>query len=120
VANLSTPDQAVLTDTGVAYATLGGLLGGARLDASATTALALPAGTKGAAFQLTSGHHALVLWATAASGETASASYALTASGAYKAYAWDFSKTMASTTLTPAGGAISLALTSSPQIFVEQ
>ncbi len=120
VAMLSTPAQAVLTDTGVAYATLGGLLGGALQDKAATAALALPAGVDGAAFQLPGGHRALVLWATAASGETASATYSLEASTAYVGYAWDYSKTKTSTTLSPSGGAIALSLTSAPQIFVEK
>lgn len=120
VANLQTIDQAKQTDSGVAYATLGGLLNGALYDSAATTALGLPASAKGAAFKLGNGHRAVVLWATTMNSEMASASYSLPSSSPVAAYAWDYSKTKKSDTLMPSGGKIDLQLTSSPQIFVDQ
>lgn len=118
VGNLASPDDAKQTETGVAYATLGGLMRGARFDESATKALSLPAGAQGAAFQLASGERAAVLWATATSGETASAAVTIPASGEVVAHAWDWSRTKATTKIAPVGGQATLALTSSPQIFV--
>jgi hypothetical protein len=120
IANLGTPDQAVPTDNGYAYRTLGGLLKGARYDGAATAALGLPSGARGAAFKLESGREGFVLWATAPSGEQASATALLATSSTVVAYAWDYSKTKATSMLSPAGGQIQLSLTSSPQIFIEQ
>jgi hypothetical protein len=116
----NTTDDAVMTGNGTAYATLGKLLNGARFDADGTTALALPAAIGGAAFALPSGHQALVLWATASEGETASASYDLATTSKYTSYAWDYTKTQSTQALAPSAGKLTLALTSSPQIFLEQ
>ncbi|HVK68459.1 MAG TPA: hypothetical protein VM694_28570 [Polyangium sp.] len=121
VLKLGAPTEAKLTDTGVAYRTHGALLAGASFDAGATAALALPEAVGGAAFKLSNGKAAFVLWAkTSGTAEDASAMYSLAASGPLKAYAWDHGKTGAATDLTPAGGSVSLSLTGSPQIFVAQ
>ena len=58
------------------------------------------------------------MWATAATGETATGTVTLPAAGAASVYAWDYSATGASTTVTPSGGSASLALTATPQFFV--
>ena len=51
------------TSVGVAYATYGELLRGARYDAALTSALALPTGAEGVGFRLPSGRTAYLLWA---------------------------------------------------------
>ena len=56
IANLTAPAQAVMTDTGTAYATLGMVLKGATVDQTKTAALALPHGVMGGAFHTTAGH----------------------------------------------------------------
>lgn len=120
VLELGAPSEAKLTDTGVAYRTHGQLLAGAAFDPGATAALALPASVGGAAFKLSNGKAAFVLWAkTGAAGEDASATYSLAAGGPLKAYAWDYGKTGAATDLAPSGGSVSLSLTGTPQIFIE-
>jgi hypothetical protein len=104
---------AVRTDTGT-YGTLGKLLKGASADPAATAALALPANVVGGAFVAADGRHDVALWAKGASGEAATATYALAATGTITAYAWDYSATGRSTTVTPSGGTASLA----PPFFV--
>ncbi|HEY4238561.1 MAG TPA: hypothetical protein VGM88_02055 [Kofleriaceae bacterium] len=113
IAPLSDPSQAVLTDTGTAYATLGSLLGGATVDETATSALALPSGVLGGAFHTKSGSTVVALWASTSSGESATATYSLSASGPVTATAWDHS----TTSLDPSSGSVSLSLTSTPQFF---
>ncbi|UQA61209.1 hypothetical protein [Polyangium aurulentum] len=121
VAKAATPNDAQRTDTGWAYRTHGELLGGARFDAEATAALALPATLGGAAFRRSDGREAYVLWARAeAAGEDASATYELATSKPLKAYAWDHGKTGESKDLAPSGGKVTLQLGGAPQIFVEE
>ena len=118
-------DQAVLTDTGEAYATLGHVLDDARFDAASTAALGLPAGVEGAAFRVSAdpaAKRAFVLWARASgAGEDAAASYDLAVPGAVRVYAWDSAKNGdASTPVANAGGKVSLSLVGTPQIIVEE
>ncbi len=117
-AGLTATSAAVRTDTGTAYATLGKLLKDAATDPAATAALNLPAAVGGGAFVAADGRHVVALWASGASGEAATATYALAAGGPVTAYAWDYAATSASTTVTPSGGSASLPLTATPQFFV--
>jgi hypothetical protein len=56
--------------------------------------------------------------AKATTGETATATYALAASGPVTSYAWDDSTTATTSTVAPTGGRASLNLTTSaPQFF---
>lgn len=115
IGSLSTVEQAVKTDVGRAYTTLTKVLEGARYDAPATTALALPATVGGAAF-LKDGKRRLALWAkTPASAEVASASLDVTTSAGFDVYAWDGAQSSANA----AAGKVSLALTGSPVLLVE-
>ena len=116
VSELELPADAVLTDTGVAYATLGELLGGARFDATATNALSLPDGVFAAAFETRDGIAAWAIWAVSDStDEVASAEVAL--EGAWRAFEWDFSRSAASVLLL-AGEPV--ALTASVRILIAQ
>ncbi len=114
VGKLATTAEAQTTETGIAYATLGKLLGKARFDAAATTALKLPKSVRGAAFVTASGKPALVLWARIeGAAETASAS--LPNTKAWTRHGWDWSKTTKTTTVA-AGTALTLDAT--PSIFI--
>ncbi|HEY4177458.1 MAG TPA: hypothetical protein VGM90_11515 [Kofleriaceae bacterium] len=117
VADLTDPSQAVMTETGTAYATLGKLLKGATVDRTKTAALALPSGVMGGAFHTTDGHTILALWATTATGEAAAASYSVSTSGVVTAYTWDYATTHTSTTIAASGGTATLSLSSTPQFF---
>ncbi len=119
--NLTTvtaPANAVITPTGVAYATLGHLLSGSLSDPKATSALALPAGTGGVALRMPDQKHAYVVWATATSGETATGTVTLPAAGAASVYGWDYSTTKTVTTAMPAGGVVTVDVTSAPAVVV--
>lgn len=118
-------EAAALTDTGHAYATLGTLLDDARYDAAATEALALPAGVDGAAFRVSAApgaKRAFVLWARkTGGGEDAAATYDLATSGKVRVHAWDSAKNGgAGSAQESAGGKVSLALGSTPQIVIEE
>jgi hypothetical protein len=121
IKDLAATDQAVRTPSGVAYHTLGQLLGKAKSDPDGTAALALPASVGGGAYRLPDGRRAFVLWARPAAGaEEASASYALASDKPVTRHAWDDSATNAATVLSPQGGAIAIELGGSPEIFIEQ
>jgi hypothetical protein len=121
IEQLSTPEEAVPTPTGVAYATLGSLLNGSRHDAGASSALALPVAVGGTAFRLASGKAAYVLWARATgTDEEASGGYELPASGPHRSYAWDHSKTKSSELMQPSGGVIPLTLSGTPVVVIEE
>lgn len=118
-------DQAALTESGEAYATLGKLLDDARFDAASTASLGLPAGVEGAAFRVSpdaAAKRAFVLWARAdGGGEGATASFDLAVPGSVRVYAWDSVKNGdASTQIANAGGKVSLSLGSTPQIVIEE
>jgi hypothetical protein len=104
-----------ITDTGVAYATLGQLLDGSLSDPDATAALQLGPDVGGAAFRLSSGKPAYVLWARAATDENGQATYTLSAPSPLTEHAWDWSRTGA-TTAHPAGP-VPLTLGSAPLIL---
>jgi len=116
------PQAAVRTATGEAYRTLGTILGGAAFDPGATEALALPTGVRGAAFVTAAGKKAIALWARSASGaESASASYDLSTTSTWRAFAWDAAKNqMASTEDVPTSGKLTLPLTGTPIFLVAE
>ncbi|HET9932279.1 MAG TPA: hypothetical protein VFQ35_16360 [Polyangiaceae bacterium] len=121
VASLSTPSEAELSESGVAYATLSQLLRGAHYDGIATSALGLPGTARGIAYRSADDARILVLWAIApADSETASTSVELASPRTLRQHAWDFSKTGQSQLLTPVNGVVTLALEATPRIFVEQ
>lgn len=105
--------ECVIDDSGVAYATLGHHLHGARHDPSFVP----PTGAEGAGFVAADATPVLVLWARGTD-ESAHASVSLTTDRAWVARAWDWSRTHVDTTLTPTGGAIALDLTSAPVFLV--
>lgn len=110
--------SAVITESGIAYATLSGQLAGAKADVAATAALGLGAGTQGVALQTASGGKAYVVWAEA-SDETGSGKVTLPASGAVTVRAWDASKTQQTKSVTPSGGHVEIDVGSSPVIVTE-
>jgi hypothetical protein len=120
IAALETTDQARHTPTGIAYATLGGLLRGAAYDATRSAELGLDGTVDGAAFALDDGRAALVLWARSDTDENGSTTFALASDATWQAYAWDGSLSDEAQTLTPTAGALTLDLTSSPSILIEQ
>jgi hypothetical protein len=115
VSELGTIDEAVPTETGVAYRTLGGLLGHARYDEAATEALGLPAGVDGAAFETADGKRALALWAVTAGTEEGAAEIEL--DGAFTQYDWDYSVS-GETAMIPEGEP--LPLEGAVRVFVEE
>lgn len=117
--DVQSKDEAQITPSGVAYATLGKLMGGALSDPEGTKALALPSGVGGGAFRTKAGKRAFVLWARDGKSEDAKANYTLSFPGSVALYAWDHSKTGASETRSPTGGEIALELTSSPLFVIE-
>ena len=117
IANLTAPAQAVRTDTGTTYATLGMVLKGATVDQTKTAALALPHGVMGGAFHTTAGHTIVALWTTSATGEAATASHSVTTNGTVKAYAWNYASTKATTSISSSNGTATLSLTATPQFF---
>ena len=114
VSELETADQVVPTETGIAYRTLGELLGHARYDGAATEAHELPAGVDGAAFETSSGKRALSLWAVTSGTEEGAAE--LEIDGAFTQYDWDYSESGETGTI-PEGDP--LPLVGSVRVFVE-
>lgn len=110
------PKDAVITESGIAYATLGHLLAGSVADPE--TALSLPGGTNGVAVRTKDGKHGYVVWAEAASGEGASGVVTLPAGGDAAVYRWDYSKTNAVETASPAGGVVTVSVTSAPAVVI--
>jgi hypothetical protein len=115
---VTSASSAVITPSGVAYATMGHLLAGSVLDKSTTAALGLLPGTNGVALTTPAGKHAFVVWAEVATGESGAATVSLPASGPASAYAWDYSTTKQATSLSPSGGKVQVAVTSSPVIVL--
>lgn len=116
LAALSSPEQAVKTDTGKAFTTLQQVLGGAGYDDAATKALALPAGARGVAFRKDDKRR-LALWAvTQGTSEDASVAIKLATTSGFDVYAWDGAKSSADA----AGGEAPLTLTGSPVLLVER
>lgn len=124
VQSLTSPAQAQLTETGVAYRTLTSLLADAHYDDAATQSLALPENARGAAYQSStpSDHRILVLWALPASNtsETAALTLDLPADRPLRQHLWDFSKTNTSELLSPTNSTLQVTLDATPRIFVEE
>jgi hypothetical protein len=121
IVDLATTDEATLTGTGCAYATLGGLLEGAAVDGPATAGLVLPPGARGVAFRRSDGTRAWVLWAVpAGTDETAAATVSLAPSRSLWAFAWDDRcGGEPDATLPSVGGRVTVDLDGSPLILVE-
>jgi hypothetical protein len=111
------PKDAKLTETGVAYATLGHLLAGALADPPATAALGLQGGTNGVALRKGDGQRAYVVWAEAAD-ENGSGKVSLPAGGDATVYRWDHSKTGATETAAAAAGKVEVSVTSAPAVVI--
>ncbi|MEO6601100.1 MAG: hypothetical protein ABIQ16_14565, partial [Polyangiaceae bacterium] len=102
-----------ISPQGAAYAWLESWLPGSAADPDALTALALPDSVRGAAFSTDSGH-LYVLWARAASDESATASFSFPLSGSATVHSFDLTKGASTAMVAPSGGAISLSLSSTP------
>lgn len=121
VSDLQTIDQATRTDAGIAYATLGALLGGASYDASRSAELGLAEPVRGGAFVTGGGDEALALWKRADDGgESSSGELVIDSDAAYLAHDWDFSQSAQATLVEPTSGQVTLALSGSVRIFLRQ
>lgn len=118
IANLSSTGQATRKAASYGVETLARTLAGATYDAVATAALKLPAGARGAVFQV-NGQSATVLWArTANNSETAGVSLSLPATTSLTIRDWQWSQTKTTQTLTPANGQVQLTLTGAPVVVL--
>ena len=111
------PANAVLTESGIAYATLSGALGGGVADRDATAALGLGAGTRGVAMRTGDGKSAWVVWAEG-SDENATGKVSLASTGDVEVRAWDYSKTHTAATQSPTAGHVSIDVSSSPVVVL--
>ncbi|TAK33872.1 MAG: hypothetical protein EPO21_11660 [Chloroflexota bacterium] len=106
--------------SGVAFDTFGTVTRGARFDAAATAALALPASARGYVFRLPDGRKIYALWAkTSGNSEAASATVQLPTGVPLQKRLWDSSATGATSLLTPTGGNVSITLTAAPLFLTE-
>jgi hypothetical protein len=121
VVDLEKTADAVITPTGVGYETLGMLLDGARYDVEGTKDLQLDNNVKGAAFVIVDGKKAVALWIEDPNGkiEDISKSVDVSLEGSYNRYEWDYSSTNESEEVSSAAGVITLTLSSSVTILVE-
>jgi hypothetical protein len=120
IANLATTSDAQITSNGVAYKTLGALLGGARFDSAATQALSPSSGQRVLAFETAAGKRAWALWSTVGQDvESVHGTYSLPVAGPVALYSWDYATTGASTPLSPTNGHVDVETTSVPRIVVE-
>jgi len=106
--------DAKLSPQGQAYAWLKGWLPNTAADPAALTKLELPEDVRGAAFTTESGHHLYVLWARTTTDETATAAYALPASGTATVHTFSVEKGEIVAMVEPKAGALDLALTGMP------
>lgn len=113
---LVSPADAVPTETGVAHATVGALLGDAvsvtRLDGEVTGE-----GFEGIRVTLAD-RRAFVLWAVAGEGEDATTTVSIAGSRVLKAFSWDYAEREEATWTFDPGAPVTL--TSSPVVVVEQ
>jgi len=104
-----------LSPQGHAYAWLKGWLANTAADAGALAKLGLPEGVRGAAFLTESGRHLYLLWARTTKDETASAKFALPASGTAIVHTFSVEKGEGVAMVEPSAGTISLSLTGMPR-----
>ncbi len=121
LSDVETPEQAALSDLGVAYRTLGLFLHGARARLDTPPWEGAAQGVRGVAYQLADGRAAWLLWIE---GDDAAAQVATRLTvppdvTALRAHAWDHSRTLQSTPIDVRDGVAELSLSSSPQFFVE-
>ncbi len=102
-----------ISPQGQAYAWLASWLSGSAADPDALAALALPDTVRGAAFATDAGH-LYVLWAHTTDDESATASFALPASGAATVHTFDLAKGASKASAMPSGGKVTLSLTGMP------
>ena len=121
VGALHSIDEATMTDTGVAYATLTSLVAGATFDSAKTSALRaeLPANVRLVAYRDSAQHTRAVVWATATSGETAKQSVSLSSDRQWAKYDWDAFRHGKPTQLSSSGGQVAFDATATPSILVE-
>jgi len=115
IADLSSTQDAVKTQTGIAYTTLSSLLDGARFDGERTAALPDLAGLDGAAFIDRDGQAALALWITNGDGPR---SVGIPSAGDCTSFAWDASETGDSTLIALQDGQVQLPLSPDVTIFI--
>ncbi len=113
-ADAMTVGDTMLSVQGQAYAWLATWLPGSAADSAALGALALPDGVRGAAFKAADGKHLYVLWAATTTDESATATFALPATGDVTVRTFSTSAGPKSATAHPSGGSVSLALTGLP------
>jgi hypothetical protein len=118
IVDLESTDQAVLTDTGKAFATLGDLLGHARLMEDFKPWEDEDPAIKGAAFQTEDEKLALALWTVDTGSGAPSLDLTLEEDKRFSAYAWNASETGASTRIDPDLGLVHLPISGEVTIFV--
>jgi hypothetical protein len=122
VVDLATIDQAVLTDTGVAYSTLGALLGESVYLPGEEDSLVLSdtGNVQVHVFENQAGQRVYAMWAKDESlpGETAEGQVAISADGDVQIHQWDYSSTGASS--SAAAGTVTIDVTSAVTIVVQE
>ena len=103
-----------LSPQGQAYAWLKGWLPNTTADADALAELGLPDTVRGAAFRADDGRKLYVLWAHTTTDESATASYALPASGTASVHTFSIEKGEGVASVEPSSGTIPLSLTGMP------
>ena len=120
VSMLGQTSEAVRTESGKAYRTLGKLLSGARFDSATTAALALPDTVDGKAFRLPDMRRAFVLWAKTKGSETASATVDIKTDKPMQTYDLDYGDGGGIVEQIPNGGVVSEVLMGRPRVFIEK
>jgi hypothetical protein len=123
VGSLGSVSEAQPTDTGVAYRTLTSLIAGCPFDAAATSALQAALGNQARIVAYRSGdaRQRAVIWAVAPTGaEAARAVVTLPSERDWLQFEANASITQSSLRINPTDGRISVSITSTPSILVEQ
>lgn len=121
VSKLGQTSEAVRTESGRAYRTLGKLLAGANFDITGTAALGLPAAVDGKAFRLPDNRRAFVLWAkTKGASETASAMFAIPTDKPLQIFGLDYGDSGTMDEQSPSGGTVMAQLSGTPRIYIEK
>ncbi|MBN2527543.1 MAG: hypothetical protein JXR76_14205 [Deltaproteobacteria bacterium] len=118
VVDLNSIDEAQITETGIALATMSELLTDARADAAATAALTPVDGARGWVFVKDSGQRVLSFWGVLPD-EGASSVNVTVPAGEYEVHYWDFSKTRQTESFNTATSE-TLAVGSTPVFLVSQ